>query len=391
MDDPQLPGAAGLLGPEARTVLDRAVEHGEIRAARPTQVRYDPGRRLAVRYAADVAWVDGTRRTETLGAVVDHTTLPAALSVVPRGGGHVGVWRYPHDPFLPGLAWAAEPARLGRLLGHLGVSGPVGAVEPVVYRPTARAVLRVHLPGRTLYAKIVRPDAALQLRTLHAAFPSHVPAPHCLAASTALGVVVLEALPGLPLSRAVLRGRAVPEADEVVAVLDGVRAVQLPSARPARCTPVRWYADVLTAAVPSEAERVDGLAAAAQDRGVRTDTTVHGDFSPAQLLVRGAAVCGLLDLDGAGRGSTLDDPANLIAHLVALEHTRPAAADRLRAYRRAVVGALGVSGDDDAFRATVTGVLLALATAPFRRQDRQWPRRTTAWLDVVERWAAGAV
>ena len=105
---------------------------GELRAARPTQVRTDSAGRTLVRYATTVRWSDGQERTETFGAVsAPNGALPGGLVVVGDDDGRqVGVWRYPYDPFLPGLAHVATPDAAGRLLSRMDVPAcrsPLGA------------------------------------------------------------------------------------------------------------------------------------------------------------------------------------------------------------------------------------------------------------------------
>lgn len=393
MDDRPLKGAGDLLGPGATALLAPAVAAagGQLLSLRPTRVSLDPGRRLVVRYAARVRWHHGVERTETLGAVVDPSGLPDAVAVVESAGGDaVGVWRYPHDPCLPGLRHTAGAQAVVATLRRLGLPVTKAQVQPVVYRPLRRAVLRVRTPQRELYVKVVRPAEAAALRARHDAFAAQLPLPRCLGWSASLGVVVLEALPGTPLTRVLVDGGDLPPAGAIAEVLAGVRAVVLPDGCRPPAASVAWHGRVLRQAAPAAGAQIDALVAVARDRGAPPDVTAHGDLYQGQLLVDGGAVTGVLDVDGAGRGAAADDPANLVAHLLALAHVRPHAAGRISAYRRQVQAVLAPDVDADTLAATVTGVLLGLATTPARRREPDWRDRTMGWLGLARRWADGA-
>lgn len=386
--DEALPGSEVLLGAGAIAVLAPAVAAagGTLLSARPSQIRYRPGRRLAVRYAAEVDWGERGRRVETLGALVQSTPLPEGLAVVEGdGGARIGVWRYPHDPFLPGLPHAAYPHAAAEVLRHLGVDVGEVEVQPLVYRPATRAVLRITAPGRCVYFKVVRPGEAEPLRALHRALRPHAPVPACLAASEELGLVVLEALDGAPLTRPLVDGGTLPPAGAVLAVSDALRDLDVDAGpSPPR---IADHVATLVRALPDAADDVRRLAARAADLGRRPDRTVHGDFYEAQVLTANGHVTGLLDIDGVRRGNAIDDAATLVGHLVALAHVHRRAAPRIHAYRAEVQAAAGDRVGPELLHDTVTGVLLGLATTSFRRQETDWPDRTRAWLDLARRWA----
>ena len=392
MDDPALPGAAQLLGPQAPVLLARTVEgaQGQVLRARPTQVRYDPGRRLTVRYAARVQWPAG-ERTETLGALIDAAGPPPGVEVVEAEGAIVGVWRYPHDPCLPGLPHAAYPHGVRQVLRAMGLPAEAPRIAPLVYRPCRRAVLRVLRTGdHELYFKVVPPTETAPLRAVHDAFTRTTPAARCLAWADDRGLLVLPALSGVPLTRVLLDGGPLPAPTAIAALVRAIRAVELPPECRGRAADVGWYAQLLRRAVPGSASLIDDLAGAATGRTLPAETTTHGDLYPAQLLIDGGAVTGLLDLDGSRIGSVVDDPASLVAHLLALAHVRPAAAARIHAYRRELQPLLAAQVDPAAFAAAVTGVLLGLATTPFRRQEPDWRARTVAWLELARTWSPAA-
>jgi hypothetical protein len=275
-----------------------------------------------------------------------------------------------------------------RVLAAMDIAGPVLALDPMVYRPANRAVLRVRTTQGLLFVKVMRPGKVASLRAVHEAFGEHVPVARCRAWSDPLGLLVLEACPGTPLTRALVDGGPLVPAPALADLVRGLQHVSLPAQGSPATPPVSWHAEVLQAALPAEASRIERLCHASRDRG-QGDTPVHGDFYPAQVLVDQDAITGVLDLDSVGLGGTTDDLATCVAHLVALAHVRPAAAAHIDGYRRALLAAASADADPHELNAQVTGVLLGLATAPFRRQESQWQQRTRRWLDLAEACSHG--
>lgn len=388
MHAPSLPTTAELTGPDALRILVPAVTGagGALHGLTPTQIRVTPGRRIAVRYRAEVEWRDGTRRIETLGALAQADPLPDGLAVVESSDGlRLGVWRYPHDPFLPGLPHAAYPEGVRQILQALGIDAAVSAVEPIVYRPGSRAVVRVRTAALTLYVKVVRPRALAALVERQRALDGVVPAPRCLGWSEPLGVVVLQGLGGIPLTRALVEGGTMPSPAALLDLLDAFADVPAPAAR-ARRDVVGGHAAVLCDAVPEVAQRIQRLVTEVAVPQMAEERTIHGDFYEAQVLVSGGQVSGLLDVDGMRHGGALEDPATFIAHLVALAHVHPAAAARIRAYREELEALPRLHGMTAELHPLVTAVLLGLATTSFRRQERDWRTRTRDWVALVETW-----
>lgn len=99
---------------------------------------------------------------------VDTKAPPEGVASVTVDGLAISVWRFPRDPYLPGLASATSPARVRELLDRLG--GPPGRVGLAVrsYRPARRAVVEVsladgRLEGRLLYLKVLSGHRAARL------------------------------------------------------------------------------------------------------------------------------------------------------------------------------------------------------------------------------------
>ncbi|PZU43859.1 MAG: phosphotransferase, partial [Arsenicicoccus sp.] len=205
------------------------------------------------------------------------------------------------------------------------------------------------------------------------------------------GVVVLPGLPGTPMRTALTAHPArLPDPAALDALLDRLPVVPARARRTAPgapLPPLRGHARVLGMLRPSLVPRLDRLTAAVgAAAGEHPLVPAHGDFYEAQLLVDAGAVVGLLDVDTAGPGARIDDWATLLGHLVLLERLRDDPAP-IAAYRQRVTGLLAGRWPDGQLEARVAGVLVGLATGPFRVQQPDWAAATEARLTLAEEWA----
>lgn len=341
-----------------------------------TQVDHD---RSTVAYAARVAWADGTVSDETLGAAAG--PLPEGVTLLTDGQSEVGMWRFPFDPDLPGLAAACDPARMTRLANRLGLPGRA-RLRVRTYRPRRRAVVEVTTSVGTVFVKVLRPDRVERVRELHQrAAGSGTPAP---LGWTPAGLLVLAALPGATLREELLAGRANLQVDDVVRVLNALPAA-LADGPPRRTwgQKATHYADVVAATVPALARRARAVAKAVDHTAPEgPPVPVHGDFYEAQLMVSGGRVTGLLDIDTAGPGERLDDAACLLAHLDVLAQIHRGLRHPGRALRTRFERDL----DPSALARRTAAVVLSLATGPYRVRDPHWPRATEDRLTLAESW-----
>lgn len=390
LDDAALPALPDLLGHPADLLgVALAPAGGQVRSVRPSQTAWRPGRSLTVCYDTRVAWPGGSLTDEVLVATTGRKH-PGML-VLRAGDVEVGVWRLPHDPWLPGLAAITARQRLGPLLDGLGV--PPGDVEHriVTYRPTRRAVVLVRRGGTTLFVKVTRPDQARALHDRHVALAAAVPVPRSLGTDPDLGLVVLEGLGGTLLRRRVsLPDAELPPAGAVTALLD-----RLPPHSGDQMV-AGWRApewvDLLGRVRPAQGQRLRALAAELAAVDAARDeprVPVHGDLHDAQLLVRRDRITGLLDVDTHGTGRRLDDLANLIGHLATLAVTTPRRATVERYAARLLAG-FDRAVDPVVLRYGVADVALGLATGPFRVLEPNWPANTDARIALAESWAASA-
>jgi hypothetical protein len=396
--DPAWPGPlALLLGPDARDLLQVALGGfgGRLHELRVLTVGVQPSGAAVVQYAAEVERADGRRTREILAATTGSRIPSGAAVLVGNIAGErveVGLWRWPQDPALPGLARLTDPGRLAATLAAAGLPrAGFSRVRVRAYRPGRRAVFELTGGGPRMFVKVVRPAAVEALRRRHDLLVPHLPTPPVLAA-TDDGVLVLPALAGTPLRTLLVRGAALPGGPALDALLDRLPAavMELPFGR--RYVPgdhlarVRYFADVLgltavTAPGSRARARLEELASAlaAADPGEHAAVPVHGDFYEAQLLVEGGAVTGLLDVDTAGRGFRIDEWATLLAHLCVLG--APA-----RCYGSALLAHAEHRWPRGQLRPRIAAAVLGLATGPFRVQQPHWEEHTERRLALAERW-----
>ncbi|GAA1434795.1 hypothetical protein GCM10009616_30060 [Microlunatus lacustris] len=404
MDD----GAGLLTSAEVGDLLEAAVQHagGRLAGWRLDHVDASPGRSTTATYAATVAWPGGVRE-ELLGAsarVGGRRGNDERAVIFGDGDREVAVWLYPADPDLPGLPRAAVPEELARLLTeHDVLGGPVHAdelaVEVVSYRPRRRAVLRVRARrpsgAVTCYVKVLREAVfgpALERHTLltRAGLPTPV-----VAAATRDCLLVLREVAGRPLARALFDEALPCRAEELVAVLDALpaAAAALPG-RPPWADVVAGYAAVVAAALPALGPRLDRLttAIAAGTAGEAPGTeATHGDFHEGQLFVAGGRLTGLIDVDTLGPGRRVDDLACLLAHLSTVQRMDATQAVGLERLVRLWLPVFDARVDPASLRLRAAGVVVSLATGPYRGQEPDWAASTAAMVATAERLVASAL
>ena len=316
-----------LTGPRATALLVALLARtgDELLDHRLRSVDHRPGRSTTVAYDVRVRGPRG-ERPQVVGASVGLPTEPGPGVLVQDDG--VAAWRFPHDPSLPGLAAATdEDAVRGLLVAHGVEDGPV-EVRTRSYRPRRRAVVEVRTPASRVFLKVLPSAAVRGLHDRHVLLRSAgLPVPRSLGC-TSDGVLLLEALDGVPL-RVRLRdgGDPVPDAVALLDLLDRLpqQLHALPH-RPSWSDDVAHSAGIVAAALPEEADRCARLAdrVIAVVDGLPPHDAVHGDLHEGQLLLDGGRLAGLLDLDTAGPGRRADDLAGLLAHLGVLASHEPA-------------------------------------------------------------------
>lgn len=385
--DRHFPGAHHLDGDAAIELLRVATEHAGARlvGARLRSVHDRPGRSLSHVYEATLEHA-GTAREVLLIAHADRRPLPEGAFALRRGDAEVAVWRFPHDPYLPGLPSAIDTARVRELLDWLGAPAGTVTIHTRAYRPTRRAVVEVTIAtpeqvGRILYLKLLAGDRAEELAEVHRQLQPHVPVPRVIGVSPAQGLLAMEALEGRTLRAALVDGSPLPDPGEVVELSKRFARSGLRSRRDPRAfaDPTRHVAALIDA-VPDRRDAVERVAAAA----VALEgplVPVHGDLHDGQLLLDADRIVGLLDVDGSGTGHLASDVGNLVAHVEVVGELWPEVADRCDALAQGLRDAFRPTvGAADLARATAAA-WLGLATGPRMAQDDDWREATRARID----------
>jgi hypothetical protein len=386
-----LRAARRLVGPDVQEILATAVEAagGRLERAILRSVHDRPGRSLSHVYAATIR-VEEEGRDVLLVAHVDARPLPDGAFELTSEQDRVAVWRFPYDPFLPGLASAIDADRVRELLDRLGAPAGRVALLTRAYRPSRRAVVEVTIDGeagtgRVLYLKVLAGDRAKEIASVHRQLAPSVPVPRVVGVAGDQGIVALEALGGDTLRTALAEGQLLPDPAELVELSERFAASRLSSRRnPRSFAEPRRHIEPLAALVPEQRDRLERVAAMAADID-QPLVPVHGDLHDGQLLLSAGSVTGLLDVDGSGLGLVAQDAGNLIAHVQAVGEVWPEHRDRAETFAVALADAYGPWVGPDALARATAGAWLGLATGPYRAQDEGWRDLTRERIARAER------
>ncbi|CAN5301191.1 hypothetical protein BH24ACT9_BH24ACT9_03310 [soil metagenome] len=319
--------------------------------------------------------------------------IPAKVAVLDGDGVRVGIWRWPFDPDLPGLASAVDAETVSSLLADLGMGGGTVRLTVRAYRPGRRAVIEASGTHGRVFLKVVRPHRVEAIHAQHRLLAAHMPVPHSYGYSTD-GILVLQALHGGSL-RSALTGAAVPlpDAAALQGLLDRLPAEradnQLSGDHLGRAA---HYADVVAGCLPDERSRLDDLVASFAPPGAsdQPKLAVHGDFYEGQILVDRGRVTGLLHVDTAGAGHRIDEWATMLAHLSVLGLMHPKAR-RSKRYGAELLADLETRCCAAQLRPRISAAVLGLATGPFRVLLTRWPELTLRRIELAEQWLARGI
>ena len=391
-------GSTLLTSADVKDLLSAAVEHagGSLVSWRLDHVDASPRHSTTATYSAAVDWPTG-RRTELLGAsarVGGRTGSDERATIFGDGDREVAVWLYPDDPDLPGLRRAALPDALAALVNeHRVLDHPANgediALEMISYRPRRRAVLkaviRTSSGPRTFFVKVLRESVygpTLQRHELlrRARFPAAV-----VAAATADFILVFHEVPGRPLVQAIFDEAMPCSAESLIILLDSLPSavVSLPR-RPPWTGAVATYAEMIAAALPAldlqlrwlVAQVSGGLAALPPGR-----EPTHGDFHEGQLFVSNGMITGVLDIDTIGPGRRADDLACMIAHLSTMQRMTAEQAAGLTRLINLWLQVFDTRVDPAELRLRAAGVIVSLATGPYRGQEPNWETETVRMIE----------
>lgn len=400
-------GSRLLTSADVEDLLRAAVDHGggSLVSWQLDHVDAHPQRYTTATYGAVVDWPFG-RRGELLGASVrvgGRSEADERAVIFADGVREVAVWLYPRDPDLPGLVRAAYPDQVAALLHAYGVTPePVPPelveLEMIGYRPRRRAVLRARVPvagtRRVFYLKVLRQKLfEPTLRRHRLLLGAGIPAPR-VAAATDDCLLVLPELPGRPLAQAIFDPEPPCTAEQLVGLLDAMpREVAGLSRRNPWTDAIDQYAAMVSAALPPLETRlhrlVDQVRAGLEGLEPGTEPT-HGDFHEGQLFVADGRVTGLLDIDTVGPGRRADDLACLVAHLSTVQRMSTLQAARVSQLLRTWMPVFDARVDPVELRLRAAGVVVSLATGPYRGQEPSWEAETEQIIEAAERLVASA-
>ncbi len=344
---------------------------------------------------------DGAERTSTV--VVHHSAnrVPDGTTTFVVGGLRVHVWRYPSDPYLPGLHRATSRRKVLELLAELGSPRPDVAIDQVeltrrVYRPTRRAVVQVDLdtPGGSerVFVKVLgdRDPAKMAARTgelarHHRVLAARLPVPALVGVREDQGILAIENVPGRTLRQSILDGDPAPTPSEVAGLAITLAGIEVEStSNPVRYADPTRHAKVIGGVLPDEARRVQRLVQECEVRGPLV--TVHGDFHDGQVLIHEGRISGLIDVDGVGAGHLAHDAGRMIAYVESIGDIDRADGPTVQAWSQGLQDAFSDHVDEETLGRATAAAWIALATGPHRRQQLEWEAATRRRLDHAQRW-----
>jgi hypothetical protein len=191
----------------------------------------------------------------------------------------------------------------------------------------------------------------------------------------------MDALRG-PTMRDLVKGNvddvALPAPQELLTLTQSIAGADLGHQRPIRprLLDAAAHARMLATVMPG---RAGGLTALAERFDVEAElaesrprTVIHGDLHEGQLIVAPTGIVGVIDIDDAGPGDPLDDVATLLGHLRYRSLTDGANGPAIAAYADAVRETFLAAAGPHELDTVTAGVLVGLATGPFRVQQDDW-------------------
>ena len=387
LSDPRVPVDL-FLSPAAGELFDLVFAEvgAKISSLKPVQVRYVPERSVVVQYKAELGW-GNHESTETLVAA-SGLDVPSSTPIVELDQTPVAVWRYPKDPFLPGLEAASDPSRVNKLLADLGSPQSDTKLRRRAYRPGRRAVIEAVSPTARIFIKVVKPGQVAGLQAKHVILADHVPVPRSYGWSEDLGLIALQAMSGKTLRHVLESGsRRLPDPAQIISLLDSFPTRitnETPVQGPVASAPS--HARLLKTIAPDSAAEVDEIVETIGRTEDENPTSVHGDFHSAQILVQGTNIVGLVDVDTAGVGQRTDDLASLLGHLATLALTSSKRKSMID-YAAVLLSEFDKQANPKEIRLRTAGVILGLATGPFRVQRSAWLPATNRRIGLARRWA----
>jgi Phosphotransferase enzyme family len=358
------------------------------------QLLYRPGSQAVVSYVAE--------RKEGRWVLETPFAIELRANETPRA------FRFPDDPYLPGLAALADPAEAQRLLPQYVALHPQRLrIETVRYRPTRRAVLRYEtgltprrpsgIRGASLFVRVMQPRRVDRLRAAaELAQHSGFALPRIAGVWPEGGAAWLTEVPGKTVRSRIAKGKA-PPPDTILEAIEALWAAPAPEALRglALGEAYRSTERLLGQVLREDDEAIELLTSVGHALSGFVDTwkpasPAHNDFYDDQLVVAPDGRLFLVDFEEAGPGDPLLDIGNFLGHMRWMSRFRDDGAvfDAFGAeLRERALERFAWSRRDLALRES--SALFRLCTNPVRRLQGDWPKRTKNGLELALE-AAGA-
>ena len=414
--DPQLPGLAMLLDPDAfAETLRRLYPDAGVASTEPRYVRYKPGTSCLVGYqvvaAAGPLDVYANAYNRSMGAKIQKAgqrggvPSPLGTGIMVLSDVAVVIYPFPNDHNLRALQRLGDPVRRAALMARLLPEHRDlwhAPLETLHYKPERRYVGRLHTPedcGAVLKFYTKEEFGIASGNAKHFGSQSSVRMGRRLQGSHRHRVIAIEWLDGLPLHDALTQSRNSPETCRTVGAALASLHAQKPKLR--RRYSLEAYAQALedsAAAVANIAPELASQAGRLSERlgrvvleGTWRARAIHGDFSADQVLLRNGEVA-VLDFDQAGYGDPCIDSGMFVARLLHAALAGRLSFDRAESCAAAFLDAYRREGEADGIRCTsvfTAAALLRLAVEPFRHRHEDWLQQTEVLLAHAQKIASG--
>jgi Ser/Thr protein kinase RdoA (MazF antagonist) len=334
-----LPGLALLLDEDAfAAALRERLPDAGVGGAEEFYARYKPGHSCVVAYRVRVGDEEldvyaRAMRRESFDRIEDMSArAPVRGSLGPGGlllaDVAISIYAFPNDRRIETMRLLGGAATRLKLLSEVLPARPhlwEAAASRLRYWPERRFVARLQgengeSAALKLYAERSYGSAGNNAVGFQSRGPLRLPA--CVGRSDSRRVLAFEWLPGQRLDGLLIKdgfdASLLAHVGAALAELHSQDPAGLPKQnRAARSGFLRARAAWVAIVRPELAERVGALASKLEDeltRGHGAEASLHGDFSPAQVLVDGDAVS-IIDFDDAVRGDPAEDLGVFISRL----------------------------------------------------------------------------
>lgn len=232
---------------------------------------------------------------------------------VPELGVWIRLWRFPSDPYLPGLAMVGVKPALSHLLSKIDSRFVTQEIQNVSYRPGKRAVFRVSTNLGVIFAKVTTTRNAARIVTLQELLAPHINTAELIGIANE-DILFFRELPGVD-----FLDQPNPDyrdfANQVFEIQNSLSVLKTSIvAKRKVVSNLQWYLQSLESHFTSDFMKELSLLvdSSFQIDSLETSHLIHGDFHLGQFKV-GRSNLGVLDFDNAGMGDIVEDQSTMLA------------------------------------------------------------------------------